>query len=96
VLRRWVEITTATDPHGTPVIFGLHYYDEGRCGLKVPAWHGGQTCDQRVQILALFLLPLSQAYSRAPAVLVDELDAGGFERPAHRQIIGRGHRRLVL
>ncbi len=40
--------------------------------------------DQRPHTLTLLLLPLSQAYSRAPAVLVDELDAGRLERPAYR------------
>jgi hypothetical protein len=30
------------------------------------------------RILSVFLLPLSQAHSGAPAVLVDELDAGRF------------------
>jgi hypothetical protein len=52
--------------------------------------------DQALAPLALLLLPLTQAYSRAPAILVDELDAGGFECPADRKVIRRRQRRASL
>ena len=54
---------------------------KGRRGLKVPAGNGSPTCDQRMQILALFLLPLARTYTRPPAILVDELDAEAAEIP---------------
>ena len=40
------------------------------------------------------LLPLSQAHSGAPTVLVDELDASGFERllKGHDRGLVRGHK----
>ena len=41
------------------------------------------------EILKFFLLPLSQAHSGASTVLVDELDACGFQRSPDREIVGR-------
>ena len=73
-LRLALRITTHRSAR-YPVTLASIITTRGRCGLKVPARHRRRACDQRVQILALFLLPLSQAYSWAPAVLVNELDA---------------------
>jgi hypothetical protein len=53
--------------------------DAGRPNFAFDARRGlkGRACE-RIQILALFLLTLSQAYPRPTAVLVYELDAGVF------------------
>jgi hypothetical protein len=37
------------------------------------------------------LVPAAQAHTRAAAVLVDELDAGGLERAANSEIIWSCH-----
>ena len=41
-------------------------------------------------------MPLPQSYARATAVLVDEFDAGGFERAAELTSIVRGNEAGLL
>jgi hypothetical protein len=43
------------------------------------------------RILTFLLLPIPHPDSRAAAVLVDELDAGGFQSPASRKVIRGRH-----
>src|SRR5262249_47769249 len=43
-----------------------------------------------------FSLLLAQTHAWATTVLINELDAGGFERAAYSQVIGCGHRGFVL
>jgi hypothetical protein len=51
-----------------------------------------------LDLLGLLIGPLTfaKANSRAAAVLVDELDAGCFQRPANGQVIGSGHRNFTV
>jgi hypothetical protein len=44
---------------------------------------GVRSTQKQDLISSLFLLPLSQPHSRAATVLVDELDAGGFQARAY-------------
>jgi hypothetical protein len=41
-------------------------------------------------------LGLAQTDPWSPTVPLDEVDAGGLQRAANGQVIGRGHRRLVF
>jgi len=43
-----------------------------------------------------FFYGLSKAHSGTAAVLVDELDAGGFQCAANRKIVRGSHGRLVV
>ena len=55
------------------------------------AWLLGPA-DRTILLPSYFWPPtLPKTYSRASAVLFDELDAGSFQSTAHGQIVGRGH-----
>ncbi|MGC2079402.1 MAG: hypothetical protein WA728_25940, partial [Xanthobacteraceae bacterium] len=50
-----------------------------------------------IVILGLFLLlSLFQPHPRAPAVLIDEFDAGCFQSPANGHVIWHCHRRFYV
>ena len=42
-------------------------------------------------LLGFFPLPFPQAYAGATAILIDEFDAGGFQRPTNDHVVGYCH-----
>jgi len=53
-------------------------------------------CNCRPPLGLFLLLSFPQPHPRSSAVLIDELDAGGFERSAKRLVIGRCQRSFIL
>jgi hypothetical protein len=47
-------------------------------------------------LLAFSPLRLTQTYSWAPAIFIDELYAGGFQRAADSLVVRHGQRRFIL